>query len=248
MVAASPENFDDMTVAGNEFLRRLEGMTYGEDPRAGFFQGSLFVHPDLAFVFRFPEGWATQNAADAVTGISPNRDAIIQFRGSRGTPVEAAERFLAQEGIQSGPRSTGRIHGNPAISAEFAAQSQDGGSVRGTVTFVEYDGATWGILAYSTADRFSAYSPAFVRSMNSFERLTDPAALAVQPMRVRIVAVPRAMSLQQFHAETPSGISLAELAMINGLEESAQLRSGQLMKRVTGTPIVVAGRPGHDPL
>jgi predicted Zn-dependent protease len=248
MVAASTANFDDLTVAGNAFLRRLDGMTYGEDPRAGFFQGSLFVHPDLAFVLRFPEGWATQNAVDAVTGISPNRDAVIQFREARGTPAQAADRFLAQEGVQAGPRSTGRIHGNPALSAEFAAQSQDGGSIRGTVTFVEYGGATWGILAYSTAERFSAYSPAFVRSMNSFERLTDPAALAVQPMRLRIVAAPRAMSLQQFHAEMPSGVSLAELAMINGLEESARLRTGQLIKRVTGTPMVVAGRPGHDPL
>lgn len=236
MVAASTENFSAMEVGRDEFLGRLDGMVYGEDPRAGYFEGARFIHPDLEFVLVFPDGWATQNAADAVTGISPDRDAVIQLGGAQGSAAEAAGRFLGQEGLQPGARATGTIHGNPAVTAEFTAPSEQGESVRGVVTFIEYGGATWGILAYTGTDRFATYSSAFQRTTQSFDRLTDPAALAAQPMRIRIEASPRAMSLQQFNNELPSSIPLAELAIINGLAENAALYAGQLVKRVTGTP------------
>jgi hypothetical protein len=52
------------------------------------------------------------------------------------------------------------------------------------------------------------------------------------------------MSLQQFNAQLPSTISLAELALINGLDENAQLRSGQSIKRVIGASLArVSSRP-----
>lgn len=235
MVAESAEDFGSKVVGGDEFLRRLDGMVYGEDPRAGYFEGSLFLHPDLEFMLTFPDGWATQNAADAVTAISTDRDAVIQLRAAEGSAAEAARRFLAQEGLQGGAPSTGTIHGNRAVTAEFSAQGGPDESVRGIVTFIEYGGATWGILSYSAAERFASYRPAFVRSRDSFERLTDPAALAAQPLRLQIERAPRAMSLQQFNSEMPSSIPLAELALINGLDETAQLRAGQAVKRVTGT-------------
>lgn len=240
MVAASDENFSAKMVGGDELLRRLDGMAYGEDPRAGYFQGGLFVHPDLQFQLAFPEGWPKQNAADAVTAISPDRDAVIQLRGAEGSAAEAARRFGDQDGLQSGAPASGTIHGNRAVTTEFAAQGGQNESIRGIVTFIEYGGATWGILAYSVADRFGSYGPTFIRSRDSFERLTDPAALAAQPLRMRIDRAPRAMSLQQFNSEMPSSVPLAELALINGLDETAQLRAGQSIKRVIGTVLTRA--------
>lgn len=235
MVAESAEDFSAKIVGGDEFLRRLDGMVYGENPRDGYFRGSLFLHPELQFMLGFPDDWAKQNAADAVTAISPNRDAVIQLRGAQGSAAEAARRFLGQDGVEAGDLSTGTIHGNPAVTAEFAAQGGQNESVRGIVTYIEYGGATWGILSYTVADQFASYSLAFSRSRDSFQRLTEPAALAAQPLRLRIDRAPRAMSLQQFNSEMPSSIPLAELAIINGLDETAQLRAGQPIKRVTGT-------------
>jgi predicted Zn-dependent protease len=235
MVAASAEDFSSKVVGKDEFLRRLDGMAHGEDPRAGYFREGLFLHPDLQFQLAFPDGWTRQNAADAVTAISPDRDAVIQLRGAEGSATEAARRFRDQDGLQAGAPSTGTIHGSRAVTTEFTAQGGQNESIRGFVTFIEYGGATWGILAYTVADRFASYSPAFTRSRDSFERLTDPVALAAQPLRMRIDRAPRAMSLQQFNSEMPSSIPLAELALINGLDETAQLRAGQPVKRVTGT-------------
>jgi predicted Zn-dependent protease len=37
-------------------------MVYGENPRAGYFQGAQFVHPDMRFVIEFPADWARRKS------------------------------------------------------------------------------------------------------------------------------------------------------------------------------------------
>jgi predicted Zn-dependent protease len=113
--------------------------------------------------------------------------------------------------------------------------------VQGIAAFFEYGAATWRTLTYTTLAKYESWKGVFQRSINSFDRLTDPVALAVQPMRLRIETTSRAMSLAEFQGQWPSSITLAELALINGLPETAQLRAGQSIKRVTGTPSAQVG-------
>jgi predicted Zn-dependent protease len=241
LVAAQSRDWSAMKVAAPEFLRQIDGLVYGINPRAGFFRGSLFLHPDLKFVFQFPDGWKTQNAADAVAAISPDQSAIVELRGAQGSAVEAARVFFSQQGMTAGGQSRGTIHGNPVVSAEFTASDGQGGSVQGIAAFFEYGAATWRTLTYTTLAKYESWKGVFQRSINSFDRLTDPVALAVQPMRLRIETTSRAMSLAEFQGQWPSSITLAELALINGLPETAQLRAGQSIKRVTGTPSAQVG-------
>ena len=107
--------------------------------------------------------------------------------------------------------------------------------MQGIAAFLDYGAATWRTLTYTVPARYDAWKGTFQRSINSFDRLTDPVALAVQPMRLRIEVLPRAMSLSDVQTQWPSSISLAELALINGIPESAMLRTGESIKRVVGT-------------
>jgi predicted Zn-dependent protease len=66
----------------------------------------------------------------------------------------------------------------------------------------------------------------------SFDRLTNAAALAVQPVRLRIERVQQAMTLAQFHQQFPSAIGIEELAVLNGVGATEMLRVGQTVKRV----------------
>jgi predicted Zn-dependent protease len=244
LIAASKENFRTKTIGAEEFLTRIDGMVYGENPRAGYFRGNVFMHPDFKLLFQFPDGWKTQNASDAVSALSPAEDAVIDLRAVQGSAADAFRTFFGRATLQSGAPSEGVVHGNRTVSGEFTTQTDRGKSLHGIATFIEYGRGTWQITAYTETTRFTSYSAIFERSINSFDRLTDPAALAVQPMHLRIDKAPRAMSLQQFNTQLPSTISLAELALINGLAEDAQLRSGQSIKRVIGASLVrVSSRP-----
>ena len=71
-------SFTGAVVNEDSFLRLLNGMVYGENPRLGFFRGTRFLHPDMRFEWQLPNGWQTVNLSNAVVGQSPAKDAVIQ--------------------------------------------------------------------------------------------------------------------------------------------------------------------------
>jgi hypothetical protein len=55
----------------------------------------------------------------------------------------------------------------------------------------------------------------------------------VQPHRVDVVRIDRAMTLAQFNAQYPSAVPIADIALLNQLPSAdAQLAAGSLVKRV----------------
>jgi predicted Zn-dependent protease len=242
MVAASTTPFAGTRVGETDFLGRLDGMAYGADPRQGYFASGLFLHPALKFTMRFPAGWGTQNASDAVRAVPSAGDALVELRAAQGSASDAAQRFASQEGVQANAPTARSINGNRAVSTEFGAATSDGGRIAGLATFIEYGGATWAIVGYSLADRFATYRAMMQATAESFTRLTDASVLAAQPQRISIEKATRAMTLAEFQRLRPSTISLEELAVINGMESSGHVTAGQSMKRVLGTPVPRAGQ------
>jgi predicted Zn-dependent protease len=218
-----------------EYLRQIDGLAYGEDPRQGFFEGAMFYHPDMRFQLRFPEGWKAQNTPSAVVAISPKEDAIIQL-GLAGdaSPREAASQFLSQEGVKAGNGSTSSINGNPAATSYFQAQTQQG-VIEGIVSFISYGGKTFGLLGYTPQGNLQAYDGEFQETIRSFDQLRNSAALSVKPAVLQLVRVPSQMTLVQFNQEYPSTISIEELAIINELAGAETVvPRGRTLKRVVG--------------
>lgn len=214
------------------FLRRLDGLVFGENPRDGFFDGTTFNHPDLKFRFVFPTGWKTQNQPTAVVGISQAQDAIVQLSFAKGTPSEAMRTFLGQQGITPGRTSSNPVNGLPAATAEFAAQTQQGGALAGLAVFVQHEGRTYQLLGYTQSAKYQSYSNAFYQSLQSFNRLTDAAALNVQPRRLTMVRLSRDMTIDAFHRNYPSGIPFEQVTLINGVQPGALLKAGTYVKQV----------------
>jgi predicted Zn-dependent protease len=222
------------TLDREEFLQVVNGMTFGENPRAGYFRGTAFYHPDMRFQLTFPEGWQTANQPAAVMGVSPNQDAIIQLAlAGEASPGQAAQQFLSQQGVKAGNASNSSVNGLPAASSYFQAQTEQG-QIEGLVTFLSYNNKTFGLLAYTPTGKLAGYDAAFRQTISSFRRLDDPALINVQPARVELVRVPRDMSIEQFNSQYPSSIPLEQLLIINELEAGATVRAGQTIKRVTG--------------
>jgi predicted Zn-dependent protease len=134
------------------------------------------------------------------------------------------------------------VNGLPAASGYFEAQT-DQGAVRGLVTFLSYNGNTYGILGYTPADKLTQYDQAFRQTTASFSTLRNQAALSVQPAKVELMKLQREMTLEQFNQQYPSSISIAELAIINELESpSTAIPQGRTIKRVVGGRTTAAAR------
>lgn len=222
-------------VVGRErYLRQIDGIVFGDNPRNGFFRGQLFLHPDLEFQVRFPEGWQTQNTAAAVLALSPREDALMQLTVAEGSSAQAAaDAFLAQDGIRIRSTSGRDVHGFPARWAYFSASTNQG-ELGGLVVFIEYGGRVYQILSYTLASRLSGYDATFRATLGSFDRLTDPVALNVQPNRVKLIRIDRAMTIEEFAKRYPSTIPTSSLALINGVEEGETISAGTLLKQIAG--------------
>jgi len=234
IVAASGEDLTGSTIARNAFLRRLDDMMFGANPREGFFDGFVFHHPDLRFRIDFPVGWATTNGKSSVQAGPSSGEAAMSLTLGEGSPRAALDDFATLEGVTMGRARTDDVNGISAAQASFSAGSGGGDELRGSVLFVSHGGTTYRILGYSTAARWSAYQRVVEGALRSFREETDRDVLSVQPARLDIVNVGESLSAAAFLDLFPSSVSLEVLTLINQVEAGEDFPAGSLAKRVEG--------------
>jgi predicted Zn-dependent protease len=230
---ATLETSGSLRIGRQAYLEQIEGLVYGENPRNGFFQGGLFLHPELQFQLTFPNQWQTQNLSQAVIAVSPRQDAAIQLTMAQDASPEAAtQRFLNQQGIQAGQSGRQNLNGIPAVVTSFRAQSQQQ-TIQGIVTFISHRGQVYQLLSFAPVQAYANFEGAFLQTIRSFGQLTDPATLARQPDTIGVMQTTERMTLPEFHRRFPSSISIEELAVLNQLSGTdATLPAGTWMKRV----------------
>jgi len=215
------------------YFRAIDGMVFGANPRQGFFEGTRFLHPDLRFRYDFPSGWKTENQAQAVIGASPQGDAAIQISiAGKDSPEALLQKFTQQQGVQAATGQRISVHGMSGATTEFQAQDDQGNPLAGRVLYLSYGGNSYELLGYSTANGYRSYADTIEGSMRSFDQLTDPAALARQPVHLQLVRLSSAMTIEEFYRRYPSTEKLETIAAINGVSAGATLPAGTLAKRV----------------
>ena len=235
IIAASRQDFSEYTRRGEEYLRSLDGMTFGQDPRQGFFDEETFFHPDMAFALDFPRGWTTVNQTSQVGAISSDETALVVLTVEAGeTDAERAlSTFLRQDDVRgSGSRRTS-VNGRSGWVASFTADTE-GGGLRGAVLFVEHGGAVFRLLGYADASAWRSHEGTVLGTIESFRPVSDPDILGVEPARIEIVRLPSRMTLQQFIGQYPSTVGDEQIAMINRRTLDESIAGGTLLKRVAG--------------
>lgn len=225
-----------LRVGRNDYLRHIDGVVFGPNPREGYFDGDRFHHPDLRFRLTFPAGWKRQNLSQAVIGVNESEDAVLQLRiVPAASPRVAADSFFAQTGIRQQSSSSQPVNGLAADTRYFSVSTQQG-VIDGLVAHVAYDGNVYQLLGYGTMAGFGRERVSLSDAIGSFEPETDQAVLQVEPARIDLVRLPRRMAVTEFYRRYPSSITVEQVALINGVEVDDVLASGLLVKRVTGGP------------
>jgi predicted Zn-dependent protease len=92
----------------------------------------------------------------------------------------------------------------------------------------------FGLVGYAPDARWPTYKAAVEQALESFQPLTDPAALNRQPQRLQIMKLDRRTTLEALARERQSPTSPATLALINQVDLQTQLEAGRLVKWVIG--------------
>jgi predicted Zn-dependent protease len=239
---ATGVDLSSLRVDEEDFKLALQGMTYGENPREGFMNGSTFMHPDMRFQIEFPPRFEVENTRRAV--YASNREAALQMTASRNagaaSPSAHAARVFQGSGLEVGRGSSLTIGGFPAFIAPFRAQS-GGTLLQGEAAFIRDGQTMYELFVYAPADRYAQWRRMLLDTVSSFSRLRDPRALEVQPQRIRLYRVPRGTTAKQ--ALLDSGVvpdQLDAVALMNHLLPTDPVEAGSLLKTVTRPPFPVA--------
>lgn len=228
---------DNWQVNEESYLRMIDGIVYGEDPRQGFQEDNVFYHPELKFSFPVPAGWMLVNSPSQVQMAPKDGQALVVFTLAAESSAEtAAEQALGA--LQLKPLETRRVtvNGMPAIAtvSERVSQDQQSGAqqhIRVLSHFIEYGDRVYVFHGVSENASFNNYIKSFESSMANFNRLSDPDKLNRQPKRIRLQQVRQNGTLAD--ALGRLGIpnnEMEELALLNNMELADEVKAGKLIK------------------
>ncbi len=226
-------------VNGDSYLKLIDGMIYGEDPKQGYTDDNTFFHPELKFKFSYPVGWTLTNAPTHVTVQPADGKALILFTLSNQKSLQAAaDSTVAQYGLKLQRIEKRTVNGMPAIIALSKQEGKDqSGAVSVTAVLsyiIEYGSLYYVFHSVAAEADFPNYATIMESSMKTFAKLTDPHRLNVKPKRVNVETVQRAGTLASVFASY--GVSqemMNELALLNNMELNDQVKAGKLIKIVS---------------
>ncbi len=227
-------NLDAPVVNRNSYLRRIEGLVYGEDPREGYRESNMFYHPVLKFQFPIPANWNYQNTPQRVQMASKDGKALMMLMLAQGNSLqEAANAIIQQYKLTTVESRNITVNDLPAIYllADQQPQQQGQPALRTQSYIIQYDGHIYHLIGVSTITDYNNYSASFNNTMRAFRPLTDPVKLNKKPQRIRIRTVGSSVTLSQFLAQhNVPGARLEEHAILNGMQLTDNLAQGTLIK------------------
>jgi predicted Zn-dependent protease len=221
----------------DSYLRMIDGLVYGEDPRQGFVENNMFFHPEMKFKYPVPPGWQLQNSPIQVQMAPKDGNALMIFTIARQkTLEEAAQKTLADLKLTVLDSKRTTVNGFPAVAAisQQVSQNQQTGAqqiIKVMSYMIQFNQTIFVFHGVADDTNFNSYYRIFESTMANFDRLTDPSKLNVKPKRIKIVSVPATGTLSQtFKSFKVPDQQLKELALLNNLELNDRVEKGKLIK------------------
>ena len=221
----------------DRYLRKIEGLIYGEDPKQGYLEDNVFYHPELKFEFPVPQGWNYQNTPQRVQVAPKDGKAILMMSLANGNNLQAAaEKVVSGNNLKVLESEEVKVNGLNAISILADVKPKEGAqssSVRTLSYLISYNNAIFHILGASSVGDFESYSRNFSQTMKNFKELTEASKLNKLAERIRIKTVQKTGSLKQALSNYKVAESrMEELSILNGMQLSDQVQQGSLIKTI----------------
>ncbi len=221
------------------YLRMIDGIVYGEDPRQGFVEKGVFYHPELKFRFPVPVGWTLQNSPMQVQMAPRDGGALMIFTMAQGNSLqEAAQKTVKDLNLTVQDSKSTTVNGMPAslILSTQTSQDQQTGQTQTLKVLsylIQYNNQIYLFHGVTDEAVFNNFFRLFESTMSNFNQLTDPSKLNVQPKRIRIQEVQRDGKAADIFAQygTPQNM-IEEVALLNEITPEGTINKGALIKLI----------------
>jgi predicted Zn-dependent protease len=215
------------------FLTRVDGLTYGDDPKQGVVDGRKFIHPAYRLAFQAPQGFYLVNGTRSVSisGQSGKGElSTAPYSGNLDAYVRAVFAGLSEKQriVPDAVRTT-TVGGIPAAYGVVRADTADG--TRDIVVFAYAWSGTqaFHFTTISQAGQAGAFDPMF----SSMRRITIGEAGAVRARRLMVVMVRKDDTLQTLARRMAyDDKPLERFLVLNSLDASSRLVPGSRVKLI----------------
>jgi len=219
------------------YLRRIDGMLYGDNPDQGFIRGRTFVHPVLRFRFTAPPGFTLLNSSTRVEG-RRGKDMAMIFDGARERSGMAMDRYLTASRWSGNLRLSGvtrfNINGLDAATAVAPVPNQSGRLAYRLIVIRASDTQVYRFIFMGSPAALEASEEELRRTSFSFELLSEAEAATYKPHRIGVVQVQAGDTVDSLAARMPEGPEKrARFLVLNGMTDGDQPAAGELVKIVS---------------
>ncbi len=223
----------DLKLNRDQYLRTIDGLVFGEDPRQGYVEEHVFYHPDLHFQFPVPINWKVNNTPSNVQMVSAGQEAVILFTMTKGTsPYEAARTFVSKNKARVIRTEAIHINGLPSERLFSDVQTQKG-VVRVLSYFIQRGKEIFVFHGLTSTGLFQKYESIFDGTMRNFRELSDPRRINVKPDRIRICTAGTSDRLENLlRSFGVPNEKLKETALLNGKDLNESIPASTMLKVV----------------
>ncbi|MEB2785764.1 M48 family metalloprotease [Algoriphagus persicinus] len=217
----------------DSYLRKIDGLIVGKDPKQGFVENSTFYHPVLKIQFPIPTAWSHQNTPQQFQMAPKTGDAVMMLTLAPGATLEeAANAVLEKYTLTMVESKKETINSLPAI-VMVADQKQEQGTIRVLSSLIQFEGNIYSLMGITDLAKFDSYQSVFQNTMRDFRELRDSEKLNRKPDVIKIKTLPNQMSLEAaFKYYGMPTERFEELSLLNGMQLTDQLSKGMLIKVV----------------
>jgi predicted Zn-dependent protease len=223
----------DLEIGRERYLKEINGIIFGENPRQGFVEENVFYHPDLKFKFPVPAGWKLNNLPSQVQMIDAEQKGIILFTlAGSGSAKNASDQFIEKTKAKVAKNEATKVNGLNARKV-FSEIADNSNILRIQSYFIEMSEQVYVFHGFSSSTEFDNYQSTYTKTMMGFNQLKDKAKLNVQPDRIEIVSTAKAGKLKDVlnNYNVPAE-GQENIALLNGINLEDQIKANTIIKLI----------------
>jgi len=198
MIKPQDKNLD---VKRNTYLRSINKIVFGSNPRQGYMKKNRFYHPEMRFTFKYPRNWNISNTPRQVMITDKQGNAVIVLQAEKTTMnlpdyLNKKSSQLNQARLISS--NSLRINGLTSRNAIYNVQSESSKQIKVQLTGIRKNTIIYTFLSACSGEDFYYFKDYFTYTIKSFSPLYDKQFINVYPKRVYIETANGRNSLRDY--------------------------------------------------
>jgi len=216
----------------DNYLARIDGMTFGDDPRKGFREGEWFYLPQQQVQFRIPSQWSFEREGSQAQMVHPQKAGAIIFGQQAGRVDELASQFVSKMQATVQENAIRSVNG---LQARRLVSIVTEGQQRSRIVSYFFQKGNEVFMFHGLADEagFSRVLASLEQPALSFAPLTDREKLNRLPKKLIVRQIGKASTLETALSDFQVDRELwPRIAWMNEMQLSDRLQPGQRIKIV----------------